>query len=297
MSRPAIDLTGLPLPDAVESLDYEAILADLKALMIALHPAVEPVLALESEPLVKLLEIVAWRELILRARVNDSVRAVMLATATGGDLDNLAALLGVARKTVTEADPDAIPPVAAVLEDDAALRRRTQMSLEGMSNAGTVGAYTYHALSADGRVRDVGVSSPAPGQVLVTILSHEADGVPSADLLAAVGAVLEEVRPLCDTANAAAPVFADFAIEADLLVAATPGAEVTRAAAEAAVRAYVEDAMAVGRVIRRSALIARLHQEGVETVTLTAPAADIDPGVTGVARANTITITVSHPDG
>jgi phage-related baseplate assembly protein len=64
------------------------------------------------------------------------------------------------------------------------------------------------------------------------------------------------------------------------------------AAALEAVTEYVQDDLAVGRVVRLTALLARLHQSGVETVTLTAPTADIDPGRTGIARATSITLTV-----
>lgn len=294
-ARQPIDLSALPLPEAVETLDYEVILAEMREVLLTLAPGLAEALALESEPLVKLLEVGAFRELILRAAVNDSVRAVTLALSTGSDLDHLAALLGVERQVLVEADPEAIPPVAEVLEDDASLRRRTQLAPEGMSNAGTVGAYTYHALRAHGRIRDVGVSSPGPGQVLVTVLSHDDDGMPSAEVLAAVAAVLNEVRPLCDDASAAAPVFADFAVTATLHLTASPGAEVVLAAAEAAVAAYLDGVRAVGRVVRRSALIAALHQPGVETVTLTAPAADVDPGIAGVARAGAPEISVVYP--
>lgn len=290
-----IDLSALSLPDAVEALDYETLLAARRAVLLALAPELAEALALESEPLIKLLEVGAYREMILRAAVNDSVRAVMLATATGTDLDHLAALLGVERQVLVEADPNAIPPVAEALEDDASLRRRVQLAPEGMTNAGTVGAYTYHALRAHGRIRDVGVSSPGPGQVLVTVLSHDDDGQPSAEVLAAVTAVLEEVRPLCDDATAAAPVFADFGVTATLHLTASPGAEVVLAAAEAAVAAYLDQARAVGRVVRRSALIAALHQPGVETVVLAAPAADVAPGITGVARASAPEISVVYP--
>lgn len=291
MSRPEIDLTGLPLPEAVETLDYETILAEMRAVLIALAPELAPVLALESEPLVKLMQVADFRELILRARVNDSVRAVMLGFATGADLDQLVSLLGVARQTILDADPAAIPPVVAVYEDDASLRRRAQLSWEGMTVAGTVGAYRFHALSADGRVRDVAVTRPAPGVVQVTVLSHEEAGIPSAGLLAAVDAALEAARPLCDDLRTVAPAFHDFAVMARLALAGGPGAELVLAAARDAVAEYVQDALAVGRIVRQGALLARLYQPGVERVSLIAPLADIDPGRSGVARATVITLT------
>ena len=56
-----IDLSQLPAPDVVETLDFETILAERKATLVSLYPeeqqdAVARTLALESEPLVKYLE-------------------------------------------------------------------------------------------------------------------------------------------------------------------------------------------------------------------------------------------------
>ncbi len=292
MSFTPVDLSRLAVPDAVEHLDYEVILDDIKQQAIAILPGLEAELRLESSFSSKILEIVAVRELMLRARVNDSVRAVLLATATGADLDNLVALLGVERQVIVPADEEAVPPIEEVLEEDAALRARAQLSLEGFTTAGTVGSYRFHALSADGRVRDVGVTRPIAGRVLVTVLSHEGDGVPGADLLQAVAETLEVVRPLCDDTVVAAPSFVDFGIEAVLLVAATPGAEVVRQAAIDAVNDYLEESFMVGRIVRRNALLARLMQDGVENVVLVSPAADVMPGATGVARVGAIAIDI-----
>lgn len=291
MIRAEIDLTALPVPDAVEQLDYETILSESRATLLALAPEVEDVLALESEPLNKLLQTDAFRELIMRGRANDSVRAVMLALATGADLDQLVALLGVQRQAVVEADPIAEPPIEGVLEDDASLRRRAQLSWEGMTVAGTAGAYTYHALSADGRVRDVGVSQPQAGVVQVTILSHEDDGIPTQSLIDTVDAALEDVRPLCDDVRVVAPVFVDYAVTAILYGPGGPAAELALSAAQDAVTDYVQDDISVGGIVRPGALLARLYQAGVENVVMSSPLADIDPGRTGVARATSIAIT------
>ena len=56
-----IDLSQLPAPDVVETLDFETILAERKATLVSLYPedeqeAVARALTLESEPLVKYLE-------------------------------------------------------------------------------------------------------------------------------------------------------------------------------------------------------------------------------------------------
>ncbi|HCR1072455.1 TPA: baseplate assembly protein, partial [Enterobacter kobei] len=79
-----VDLNQLAAPDVVEELDYETILTERKATLVSLYPedqqdAIARTLLLESEPLVKLLQENAYREVIWRQRVNESARAVMLA--------------------------------------------------------------------------------------------------------------------------------------------------------------------------------------------------------------------------
>ena len=77
-----IDLSLLTAPTVIESLDYEAILTERKQYLISLYPLAEQenitaTLALESEPIVKLLQESAYRELLLRNRVNTAAAAVM----------------------------------------------------------------------------------------------------------------------------------------------------------------------------------------------------------------------------
>ncbi|MBF0169321.1 MAG: baseplate J/gp47 family protein, partial [Alphaproteobacteria bacterium] len=185
-----VDLSKLPVPDAIETLDYEAILAARKAHMVELFAAAG-VMAdwnpdLESDPIVIMLQENAYREVTLRARVNDGIRAVMLASALGADLEGLGAWYGVERLTVTPADNNAVPPVAAVMESDDRLRRRIQLAPEGFSTAGPVGAYLFHGLSADADVLDCSITRPKAGDVLVTVLSTIGDGTASPELLAQV---------------------------------------------------------------------------------------------------------------
>ena len=92
-----VDLTGLAPPPVVEQLGYEAILTAMTADLRARDPDFDA--WVESEPVMKLLEIAAYRELLLRYRINQAARSVMLAYAAGADLDHLGALLGVTRST------------------------------------------------------------------------------------------------------------------------------------------------------------------------------------------------------
>ncbi|EFL9602753.1 baseplate assembly protein [Escherichia coli] len=279
---PIIDLNQLPAPDVVEELDFETILAERKATLISLYPedqqeAVARTLTLESEPLVKLLEENAYRELIWRQRVNEAARAVMLACAAGNDLDVIGANYNTARLIITPADDSTIPPTPAVMESDTDYRLRIQQAFEGLSVAGSVGAYQYHGRSADGRVADISVTSPSPACVTISVLSRENNGVASEDLLAVVRNALngEDVRPVADRVNVQSAAIVEYQINATLYLYPGPESEPIRAAAVKELEAYITAQHRLGRDIRLSAIYAALHVEGVQRVELAAPLADI----------------------
>lgn len=261
------DLSGLEAPPVVEALDYEAILAAMAADLRARDPRFDA--WVESEPTLKLLEVAAYREYLLRRRVNDSARAVMLAFAAGGDLDHLAALLGVVRTAG---------------ESDATLRARVRAAPTRYSTAGSEASYRFWASSVAG-ISDAQPNSPAPGDVDVWVLAAApADGSPSPALVGAVAAVLgaDRVRPLTDTVTVRAGRIVPYRIAATLDVASGPDAATVRTAAEAAARNYALGRHRLGVGVPRSALIAALHVAGVDGVNLTAPAADV-PAATGRA--------------
>ena len=74
----SIDLSQLPAPNVVQPLDFEAELARLQALVLAGLPELAEVLALESEPINKVLQIVAYENVNMQARINDAARACIL---------------------------------------------------------------------------------------------------------------------------------------------------------------------------------------------------------------------------
>jgi len=290
-----IDLSRLPAPSVVEALDYEAILATMRADLIASAPDLEAALALESDPLSKLLEVCAYRELLLRQRVNDAAKAVMLAFAVGSDLDQIGASFNVQRLVIDAGDPSAIPPMLPVFEPDADFRARIQLALEGITTAGSEGGYVFHGLSADADVRDIQAVSPNPGEVLVYVLSRTGDGAASAGLLATVTAALnaESVRPLTDHVTVQTATIVPFTIAADLTMYPGPDHEVVRHAAEGAVTAYVEGVRRIGYDVTLSGLYAALHQPGVQNVIITQPAASIVIGQGQAANCTSIAVTAA----
>ncbi|MFP3028328.1 MAG: baseplate assembly protein J, partial [Wolbachia sp.] len=56
----------------------------------------------ESDPAIKVLEVAAWRELLLRERINEVAKSNLLKFAKGEDLDNLAEFYGVERQKEEE---------------------------------------------------------------------------------------------------------------------------------------------------------------------------------------------------
>jgi phage-related baseplate assembly protein len=272
----AIDLSQLPPPHVVEQLDYEQILNERKAYAISLwpedeRPEIAARLALESEPLSKLLQENAYRELVWRQRVNEAALANLLSSAERSDLEQLAANFNVRRLVIQQGNPKASPPVPRTMESDESLRERAQMAWEGLSTAGPRNSYIFHARGADGRVADATADSPAPAQVLITVQSVTGDGSSPADLLEVVARYLsdEDRRPVADRLTVRSAVVLPYQVKATLhLVTIGPESEPILAAAEKRLLAYVHQRRRLGMEVSESALHAALHIEGVRKVVL-----------------------------
>lgn len=275
-----IDFSSIPDPTIIEELDFETILAAMIADLQARDPSYSAIL--ESDPGVKILEVAAARELILRQRVNDALQATLLRYATGADLDNLAAFYAVTRLEG---------------EQDAALRVRVIERIMGSSTAGGAAWYRYQALTASELVKDAAVSSPAPGEVLVNILSTQGDGTASSGLLATVDDVLQSdsVRVITDVLTVASatintvPVTAQVYLYPDTPIEVFNGLQARLTAAFAA-------ASGLGWDVTRSWLITQLHPAGVQRVVLTAPATDVVCGPSQAPALGAITLTMAGRD-
>ncbi|GHE88273.1 baseplate assembly protein [Aliiroseovarius zhejiangensis] len=304
----AINLDKLPAPLFIEQPSFTEIFEARKARLlelaeekggIDLADSLRPTLELESEPIVLLLQEDSYRELILRAAIQDASKSRLLAFAKGAVLDHIAAEYGVARQTIQEADPHANPPLELIMEGDERLRQRVQLAPEAFTTGGTIGDYTFNALAASPLVADVAISdSSASGVVDVTILSTEGNGVPDAGLLTTVSDYLSnpDRRRLCDTVNVNAATVVTFAVDATLTFYEGPDASVVMAQAQAALEAYLAKNRKLGHDITRSGIFAALHQEGVQNVTLTAPATDVVIAWNEVSSSTGITLTNGGTD-
>lgn len=298
MAYTKVDLGSLPTPQILESLDFESILAEMKEAVTAAMPALGPVLALESEPASKVLQVCAVYVLLTRARVNDGAKALLLSYAQGTDLEQIGANFGVARRLIEPATDTA----AAVYETDEDLRYRIQLSFEGFSVAGPTGAYEFHALSAHEDVADVFVAGASTsgmtvqsGTVDVYVLGRAEDGVPLPAALTAVTAALDAatIRPLCDTVVVRAAVAHPFVVTATLHLAAGHEAAAVLAAATAELDVYLAETRRIGATVARSGILAALHQTGVISVTLASPADDVVPAPNAVPIITATSITTT----
>jgi phage-related baseplate assembly protein len=281
MSRfSAIDLSGLKPPDIIENLDYEAIVTAMRDDLLARFPLIAGVIDLESEPARKLIEAFAYRELRLRARINDAARAVLLAVSYGTNLDHLGALFATERQDG---------------ESDDRFRRRIQLAPEAFSVAGPEGAYQYHALTVAPWARDVSAISTRPGIVRVTVLKTGADPSPTLAERETIRLHLrsEAIRPLTDVVEVLAPAIRRTRIVARLTLYPGPDGEVVRQRALSAVTSSVEKNRMLGMNLRRSALYAALHQEGVHSVDMISPADDLVLDVTEVYAVENIEVTIA----
>lgn len=280
MSNTAIDLSRLAPPELLETIDFETLLAERKAALVALYPAdkraeVTATLQIESEPLVLWLRENAYREMLIRQQFNDRARGLMLAYARGTDLDHLGALMGVERLVIEPAD--LLAGKLAVMEGDEDLRRRIQMAPEGFSVAGPAGAYRATAMNASGAVLDAAATSPAPGTVLVTVLSREGDGTADDPLVAVVAAAVnsETARPLTDNVIVQSAEILPYQVEATLWTFPGPDPDLVMAEANDRLAAYLESCHRIGREVAISGIHAALHVNGIERVNLVKPTSSV----------------------
>ena len=300
----ALNLSSLPDPAIVETVSFQTIFNELRADFSTRFPDFSALV--ESDPAIKLLEVAAYREVVLRARVNDAFKATLLAFAAGADLDNLAAFYGLTR---------------IAQETDAELKDRTINRIQGSSTAGGAAWYRYQALTADSGVRDARVTSPGAGLVQVALLSKEIEnlealgtdentlsaamsslatfysvdttglkdstaapliravidaagpgGTATPQMLTAVDAVMQddEVRVITDTVTTTSANVVSVDVVAEVYLYPDSSATVLDGI-EAAIRAAIQTEGGLGWDLTLSWLIKNIHVDGVQRVELISP--------------------------
>lgn len=277
----AIDLSALPAPSVIDTPDFQAILAERLAQFQLFAP--DYTVLLESDPAVKVHQSLSYQEVILRERINYAVGQSLLPLANGANLDQVAAFYNVARLVVQAANPDTIPPLQLIMENDDAFRYRVQTRIMAWSVGGTAEHYRYWAMSADPRVLDAVAYSPdmgngfnMGGQVIVAVMSAVGNHVPTDDLVAAVNTALTDtaVKILSDIliVQPATPI--SFNVQATIrLQPNTPKAVFD--GLNAALLAAFNKIQGLGTDVTLSWLMSILQVAGVYDVQLVQPVASV----------------------
>ncbi len=242
-------------PNIIELLNFEEIFSRMKEELVNRDKSFTGLV--ESDPAIKILEVAAWRELLLRERINEAAKSNLLKFARGEELDNLAEFYGVEREKE---------------EDDERFRKRIKAKIVGWSTGGN---YRYYALSADTRVKDALVESHVPGKVQVSILSTELSttGIPPEELLEIVRNQLnmEDVRILTDTIEVVSCNIIEIDIHSKISINRPDIIETVK-------KQFIEKFETTKRLgwnVARSWIIANLFVEGVENVELIEPREDV----------------------
>ena len=253
------DLASLPTPAVIEPLSFETIFSELQTEFQSRYPDYSALLA--SDPAVKLLEVAAYREVLLRNRINAAAKASLLAFATSSDLDHLAAFYGVTR---------------LMDESDEGLRVRARQRIIGFANAGGAAHYRYWALSASPEVADVEVDSPEPGRVRISVLAKGEEQTVSNAVLDAVRAVVlrDDIRVLTDTVEVVAAELMPVTVHARLWLYPDAPLE-TLAAIQAVFASSLAAYAGLGWDLTRSWIVGQLQRAGVHKVELLSPTTDI----------------------
>lgn len=291
----AIDLSELPLPEILEPISYEdtlqTLLDDVRTFLK------EPYIFHEADPAYIILQACAYRLKLTREDYQNQTRQNLIAYATDAMLDHIGAnaLYKCPRLTIVEANPNAIPPIEAVMESDDAYRRRLVLSNEGYTTAGSYGAYLYHTLTATGEVRDAGIISYQPdGSVDVYVLGQASDGSISDDGLNKVKLKLTDqfVRPMCEVVRVHRTNVTTYTVNIELTVYPGPAAELIRTQAIERVTEYTQKHFANGHDITLQGLSAAAGVAGVQNQRNLSMSADIVNDNSTASRCTAINITI-----
>lgn len=204
---------------------------------------------------------------------------MLLSSALGADLDQIAGNFYTERLLITEATDEA----DAVYESDEELRARTLLSWARLSTAGARNAYHYFARGADADVLDVRAYGPEThnqeGRVFLYVLSRTGDGTAPQALLDKVLSAVnpEDVRPITDYVAdyVRSAVIVSYQVVADIYVPYGVDTATVLEKATAALNEYTASVHLINATAARSGIDGALHQDGVVTVDLHSPVADV----------------------
>lgn len=290
-----IDLSGLPAPSAIDTFANNVLFTIWLQQFQVIDPAYT--ILLESDPAIELLEVGGYREEVLRVRINDALKALLLPLSYGSNLDALGARFGVVRLLVTPANTLVSPAVPAVYESDDAFRERIALAPDAWAGAGAYGAYIYYARTSDGNIVNAEAYNAAsglvnPGSILVVILTSD-DSLTTAALTNCYNLLhSDDVAMMTDNVIIQAASKISYDVTATIYVGNGPDPALIQAQAVTNVQNVCLAHRRIGRRVPMSAIIAALQFDGVNYAVVANPTSDVLPSLTQYAEVGTIAISV-----
>lgn len=271
-----VDIGAIARPAAIEQWAFDAILdARFDRFLSEWDAAVvkDPTLPrydivkLRGNPVGFLQRVDAYREGLLRQRVNEAVLATFLLFAVGSDLDARAAEYNTIR-------------VAG--ESDASLRLRAILAWENLSVGGSYGGYEYQARSvAPVDILDVAVyghevQGVARGEVRIVVLGNTTRGATAPSVLDRVRMRFSarDARKVNDHIVVTAASIRAYEVDATLVLGRGADADVVRAAQYAATAKYAAARKRIGASVTPSGLLDAIGHDDpnvVQSVEMRAP--------------------------
>ena len=259
-------------PQALEDVDYEVVLDEILG---GLRTAIPSWDASTEDPLYAAAERLALREVERVQTINSQFRQNFIPTASGTNLDNLAALVQVAR-------------LQGESDDDFRVRIPDAIASQAI---GTEEAWRQFAIESTPGVNDV-VSSAVWTSTIAptyTIYAAKNGGVAlSATERTAMQTYLNarNRKPLGTTVTVAATREVAYTITVALTY---DSREYNIGALEDAVRAslygYIDEHVGIGQGIYVNGIIAAASVDGVLSASVTAPSADLGPAAGSIHKA------------
>lgn len=296
-----VDLTRLPAPTILEEVSYETLLAEFKARFVAqwaVEVADDPTLpmydvdGLETDPAVIGGEAWSTLRMLDRQRVNDAIEAVLAPTATGADLDNVVARIGVVRLVVVPATET----TAAVMETDERLLTRYLLAFSRPA-AGSAERYLYEAMTAWPALWHAAVIGRAihgrRGDVDLVVAGPQGRDPTDAELtLVRTACGSTSVKPEATALNVLRATRRIYTVAGRLVVPAGPDAEAVRTEATARIAAAALARTRIGAEVPVQLLAGAAYGLSVTRCDLTEPAADIPADVYTIPVLAGVALTV-----
>lgn len=268
-----MDISKLPAPQFLE-LDVDVITADIIAEYERLSG--KPLYPAQADRL--MVDVIAYREVLIRNEVNEAAKQNLLAFARGVMLDYLGDFFGVERLEG---------------ETDEQLHRRIELAPESYATTGSRQAYIFHALSTDAAIIDCEAVRGGSGKIYIYILT--ADGAPSDELIQAVmdNTSSDKKRPLSDTVTVTGGEMLDTSLVVEITPLASANPQLIRATAIDKANSYAERLRKkLGQDIVPSQIISELSGAGVWQVKVISPAQTIIVEPWQLANFTNITVTL-----